>query len=58
VVHVGIVVRKNLFDPENPRDTLVVLSKWGHEGEYEHDASEVPVLCGRPVEFWTDRKGV
>ena len=58
VSHVAIVVRKNLYDPQNPKDTLVVLSKWGAEGEYEHDASYVPVLCGKPAEYWTDRKGV
>jgi len=57
VSHTGIVVGKNVYDPENRRDTLVVLSKWGHEGEYEHDASNVPLLCGLPSEYWTDRKG-
>lgn len=57
VCHAGIVLRKNLYDPEAPRDTLVVLSKWGAEGEYEHDASDVPLLCGQPAEYWTDRKG-
>jgi hypothetical protein len=57
VCHAGVVVRKNLYDPGNPRDILVVLSKWGHEGEYEHDATYVPVFCGRPAEYWTDRKG-
>jgi hypothetical protein len=57
VSHAGLVVGKNLYDPDNPRDALVVLSKWGHEGEYEHDASDVPPFCGLPAEFWTDRKG-
>jgi hypothetical protein len=56
VCHAGIVVRKNLYNPENRKDTLVVLSKWGAEGEYEHDASDVPVFCGHPSEYWTDRK--
>lgn len=58
VSHAGMVVRKNLYDPNYPRDILVVLSKWGHEGEYEHDASDVPALCGKPAEYWTDRKGI
>lgn len=58
VCHAGIVLGKNRYDPENPRDTLVVLSKWGGEGEYEHDASHVPIPCGKPAEYWTDRKGV
>jgi hypothetical protein len=44
VSHAGIVVGKNLYNPEAPRDTLVVLSKWGDEGEYEHDATDVPLV--------------
>lgn len=56
VCHAGIVIRKQLYDPATPKDTLVVLSKWGAEGEYEHDASDVPPLCGRPAKYWTDRK--
>jgi hypothetical protein len=58
VCHAGIVTRKKLFDPTNPKDTLVILSKWGADGEYFHDASSVPELLGQPAEFWTDRKGV
>ena len=58
VSHVGIVVRKNPYNPENPRDVLVILSKWGHEGEYEHDATHVPMVFGKPAEYWSDRKGV
>lgn len=58
ICHAGIVWRKNLFDPEHPRDSFVVLSKWGQEGEYLHDASDVPALCGQPSECWTDRKEV
>jgi hypothetical protein len=58
VCHAGLVVGKNVFDPSNQRDTLVVLSKWGQEGEYVHDARDVPALCGIPSEYWTDRKGV
>lgn len=58
VCHAGIVWRKNLYDPQNPtRDTLAVLSKWGREGEYEHEAADLPYLCGKPAEYWTDRKG-
>jgi len=59
VSHVSIVAWKNLAtDPIHPGDPLTVLSKWGGEGEYMHDMSDVPELLGRPVEFWTDRKGV
>jgi hypothetical protein len=57
ICHAGIVVGKNVYNPDSPRDALIVLSKWGHEGEYVHDASDVPLQCGKPAEFWTDRKG-
>jgi hypothetical protein len=56
ITHAGIVIGKNLFDPDNRRDTLSVLSKWGHEGEYEHDALDVPIVFGTSLEFWTDRR--
>jgi hypothetical protein len=55
VCHAGIVVGRNLYNPEKPKDALIVLSKWGKEGEYEHDASDVPIFCGIPSEYWTDR---
>lgn len=52
-VHVGIVYDKNLAD-KSP-DSLTVLSKWGGDGEYIHDMSYVPKVCGTPREIWTDR---
>jgi hypothetical protein len=55
VCHAGIVVGKNVVTAE-AADPLVVLSKWGEDGEYEHESSDVPELLGKPVEFWTDRK--
>ncbi len=45
-------------DARHPGDPLTVLSKWGGEGEYMHDMSDVPELFGTPAEFWTHRKGV
>ncbi len=30
----------------------------GADGEYFHDASDVPYLLGKPSEYWTDRKGL
>lgn len=56
VSHAGIVIEKRLLDPTQPRETLRVLSKWGDDGEYEHDASHVPPRFGKPMEYWTDRK--
>lgn len=57
ISHIAIVIGKNLYNPEAPRDTLRVLSKWGADGEYEHDSTDVPELLGRPAEYWTDRRG-
>jgi hypothetical protein len=57
VSHAGIVAMKRLFNPEEPSDVLVVVSKWGADGEYEHDVTDVPKLLGAPAEHWTDRKG-
>jgi len=56
ISHVGIVARKNLYIPDDPQDPLVILSKWGQIGEYEHDLTDVPYLLGKPAEYWTDRK--
>jgi hypothetical protein len=58
VSHVGVVLRKKLIiGAEKKGDPLVVLSKWGGDGEYIHEMSDVPALLGSPSEFWTDRKG-
>jgi hypothetical protein len=57
VCHAGLVLDKKLHNPDEPGDTLVVMSKWGADGEYIHDATDVPDLLGKPVEYWTDRKG-
>jgi hypothetical protein len=35
---------------------LMVLSKWGADGEYIHALGDVPALLGVPREFWTDRR--
>ncbi|MBY0230867.1 MAG: hypothetical protein K2W96_16395 [Gemmataceae bacterium] len=56
VAHAGIVIEKRLVDPANPREAIRVLSKWGDDGEYEHDAPHVPPRFGKPAEYWTDRK--
>jgi hypothetical protein len=53
--HVGVVLDRC---PVISNDDLgiLVLSKWGKEGEYVHPAEKVPLLCGKPVEFWTERE--
>jgi len=58
ISHAGLVHRKRIADPRDGTDYLQVLSKWGADGEYLHDASDVPYLLGKPAEYWTDRKGL
>lgn len=53
--HVGVVVRKKLV-LGSTEDFLVVLSKWGRDGEYEHASRTVPKVYGNPAEYWTDRR--
>lgn len=52
--HVGVVVRVEPL-AEGGRALITVLSQWGADGEYLHPLTDVPLLCGVPVEFWTDR---
>lgn len=54
--HVAIVVTKNLAVAGENRDLLTVLSKWGADGEYLHDLTKLPLLLGRPAQYWTDRR--
>lgn len=54
--HVGLVCRR-ILDAGTDRTGIKVLSQWGQDGEYLHDAEDVPDLLGKPSEFWTDREG-
>ena len=56
--HVAVVVRKNLAVAGENGDLLTVLSKWGADGEYVHEATKLPFLLGRPAQYWTDRRFV
>jgi hypothetical protein len=56
VCHAGIVVEKRILVPGDAKDLLVVLSKWGADGEYVHDMSALPSLLGKAAQFWTDRR--
>jgi hypothetical protein len=53
--HVAIVWT---HDPDVARAEwrTTVLSQWGADGEYFHDAHDVPLLLGAPDRFWTDRQ--
>ncbi len=56
ISHVAVVVSN---DP-NLRDgssAIRVLSQWGSDGEYLHDYRDVPPWLGKPVRFYTERKG-
>ena len=55
-IHVGIAMWKNFAIAGENRDLLTVLSKWGGDGEYFHEASQVPEYLGQPAEYWTDRR--
>ena len=54
IQHVGIVIGVEV-DFATGRRSITVLSKWGGDGEYVHDADYVPAELGRIVEYWTDR---
>ena len=54
--HVAVVVRKQPIVPGVSEDNLIVLSKWGAFGEYEHESLHVPKVYGRPAQFWTHRR--
>lgn len=56
VTHAAVIVRVD-HDIEKAARHIYVLSKWGADGEYLHRTEDVPELLGKPVEFWTDRKG-
>jgi len=56
--HVGIILRKNLLITGDNWDLLTVVSKWGADGEYVHQATKLPSLLGRPAQYWTDRRSL
>jgi hypothetical protein len=35
---------------------IKVISKWGLEAEFIHFEDDVPVMLGRPVEYYTERQ--
>ena len=54
VEHVGLVLQADqVFGVRQ----ILVLSKWGGDGEYIHREEDVPDQLGRPVEYWTERVG-
>jgi len=53
--HVGVVVNIEKIVGNASWD-ITILSQWGNDGEYFHNVSDVPVLYGTKIEYWTDRK--
>lgn len=53
--HVAVIVK---IEPEIATASwkITVMSQWGADGEYIHPIDEVPIILGKPVEFWTDRR--
>lgn len=57
IVHVGVILSKspNLSLGDF---TFEVLSKWGANGEYQHDLHDVPELLGEAKEFFSERRRI
>jgi hypothetical protein len=53
--HVGLVLSKSA-DVEHSSWRVEVLSQWGADGEYFHDANDVHPSLGKPQEYWTERR--
>jgi len=54
ISHVSMVVQNEpLF--EGGSRQIMALSQWGADGEYYHRMDDVPLLLGKPAEFWTHR---
>jgi hypothetical protein len=56
VCHVGIVATVHP-DLSGGPTRIRILSQWGSDGEYLHDADAVPHWLGRLTEVWTYRYG-
>lgn len=57
ICHVGMVAEAHPDFLGGPTK-LRILSQWGRDGEYLHDADAVPSVYGRLTEIWTYRYGV
>lgn len=57
ISHVAVVVSNEprLADGDS---TIRVISQWGSDGEYLHEYRDVPLLLGRPVRFYSERRKI
>jgi len=57
ISHVAVVI-SNTPDLTNGRSNMLVMSQWGSHGEYLHDYRDVHLSFGRPVRFYSERRGI
>ena len=55
LAHIAIVLDKSPVI-QTASWKMKVLSQWGADGEYIHDALDIPELLGRPTDYWSERK--
>ena len=57
ISHVAVVVSNEprLADGSS---IIRVISQWGSDGEYLHEYRDVPLLLGRPVRFYSERRKI
>jgi len=53
--HIGIVIEREKPGSASIED-MIVLSKWGQDGEYLHRLNDVSPMLGQAVEFWSEKK--
>jgi len=56
IAHVAVVIGRPVL--QNSDSQIDVLSQWGKDGEYFHEHRDVPVLMGKPAEFYSERRKV
>ena len=52
--HVGLVTYVGRTHGEI--HSMLILSKWGKDGELVHNLHNVPELFGQPTEFWSEKR--
>ena len=57
LTHVGLVAEARVDLAGGGATRVRILSQWGFDGEYLHDADAVPPVYGRLAEVWTYRYG-
>jgi len=60
ITHVGVIIetRSDLAELTARGVRFQILSQWGRDGEYLHDAEDVDARLGRLSEIWSERRGM